>query len=300
MAFQAYNFTHFYTGVAKPKKPEEMSTKEKLSAVFLGIKYPRAIVVDSLHIPHQIIHLKTEDGLILEAWENVAVTDSSGIAKFGTKGTVILFHGHGNCKSGIIKEAEAFYNFGYNVLMVDFRNHGNSEGDVCTIGYLESKDVKAAYDYVIAKGEKNIVFYGISLGAAAVMKSIYDYNIKPTKIILEMPFGSLYDAVKGRLRTFHLPVEPMSSLLTFWGGMEQRFWAFNHNPWDYASKINCPVLLQWGMNDLRVTEEETNHIFKNLASHRKEFIKYVHCGHESLCKKENLKWIKTVEDFLNE
>ena len=293
MAFQAYNFTHFYAGVPKPKRPEEISTKEKLSSIFFGVKYPKAIVVDYLHIPHQTINIKTEDGINLEAWYGIK-NDSLH------KGTVILFHGHGSSKSAIIKEAEAFYSFGYNILMVDFRNHGNSEGNTTTIGYIESKDVKAAYDYVQSKGEKNTVLYGISMGAATVMKSINDYNLKPNKVIIEMPFGSLYDAVKGRMRTFHLPEQPFSALLTFWGGTEQRFWAFNFEPWDYATKINCPVLLQWGINDPRVTEAEINHIFKNLASHQKLMIKYAQSAHESLCKKENTKWVKTVGDFLNQ
>jgi alpha-beta hydrolase superfamily lysophospholipase len=257
------------------------------------VKYPKAIVVDSLHIPHETIHLATTDGINLEAWY---ATKNDSLHK----GTVILFHGHGSSKCAIIKEAEAFYSFGYDILMVDFRNHGNSEGNTTTIGYVESKDVKAAYNYVQSKGEKRIVLYGISMGAATIMKSISDYNLKPVKVILEMPFGSLYDAVKGRMRTFHLPEQPFSALLTFWGGTEQRFWAFNFEPWEYATKINCPVLLQWGINDPRVTEAETNHIFKNLASHQKEFIKYIQCGHESLCKKENVKWVKTVSDFLNQ
>ena len=97
-----------------------------------------------------------------------------------------------------------------------------------------------------------------------------------------------------------LPAEPVATLLTFWGGAEQGFWAFGLKPWDYATKINCPVLLQRGLNDVRVTKDETIHIFKNLASHDKTLIEYVQSGHESLCSKEHDKWVKTVTDFLNQ
>lgn len=38
------------------------------------------------------------------------------------------------------------------------------------------------------KGETNIVNLGISLGASTITKAIYDYNLQPSKIILEMPF----------------------------------------------------------------------------------------------------------------
>ena len=290
-AFHAYKFTHFYVNIPPAKKPEQMGMGEKASAIFFGMHYPKSKVVDSFNIPHNTISLKAEDGLKLESW--YAKADSNA------KGTIVMFHGHASSKSAIIKEAETFHQLGWNVFMTDFRAHGNSEGDVCTIGANEAKDVKAAYDYIQQKGEKRIVLWGISLGAATASKAVADYNLKPYKVILEMPFASLLDGVKGRLRTMHLPEQPMSTLLGFWGGTEQGFWAFDIKPETYVTKINCPVLLQWGIHDLRVTETETNAIYKNLASHNKLMIKYVQSGHESLCKKETTKWVQTVGDFLS-
>ena len=187
---------------------------------------------------------------------------------------------------------------GWNVLLTDFRAHGNSDGLVCTIGAEESKDVKAVYDYVKASGEKHIVLWGISLGASTILTAIDHYAIKPEKVILEMPFGTLMNAVEGRLCTMNLPTQPMGYLLTFWGGIEQRYWAFDFKPQDFATKLICPVLLQWGVNDPRVTEAETNAIFKNLASHDKMMMKYLQSGHQSLCKNENEKWVNTVSAFL--
>ena len=293
--FQAYKLSHFYAGVPKPKKPAEMNVVEKVSSIFFGVKYPKSIVDDSLLVPHETVDFKTEDSLKLEGWYLDSQKDDTVKPHIGT---VIMFHGHGSSRSGIIKEAEAFYEMGWNVLMVDFRAHGNSEGSLSTVGYFESKDVKAAYSYIQSKKEKNIVLWGISLGASSILKAMNDYGLKPSKLILEMPFGTLLHAAEGRLRIMHLPAEPLAGLLVFWGSVEQGYWAFTNKPWDYASKVNCPVLLQWGINDQRVTEEETMHIFKNLASHQKTLIKYVHCGHESLYKKETEKWNKTVGDFL--
>ena len=79
------------------------------------------------------------------------------------KGTVALFHGHGGNKSDILPEAFAFMRMGYNIFLLDFRAHGNSEGHTCTIGFNESEDVKLAYDFIRAKGEKNLVLWGVSL-----------------------------------------------------------------------------------------------------------------------------------------
>ena len=290
-AFHAYKFTHFYAGIPQVKKPEQMSFSEKASAIFVGVKYSKSKVVDSFQVKHETITLKTKDSVRLESW--YAKADSNA------KGTVVMFHGHGSSKSGIIKEATAFHEMGWHVLMTDFRAHGNSEGEVCTIGYDESKDVKAAYDFVKASGEKNIVLWGISLGASTILSAMDQFNIKPNKLILEMPFGTLKEGVTGRVKMMHIPAEPMSTLLTFWGGIEQRNWAFDFRPQDFASKVNCPVLLQWGLNDPRVTQAETNTIYKNLASHNKFLMIYAQSAHQSLCKNENAKWMSTVGGFLN-
>jgi len=289
-AFHAYKFTHFYSNAAPVKKPEQMSGGEKLKAIFFGIRYPKSKVVDSLGLQHDTVLLKTADSLQLESW--YAQHDSA-------KGTILMFHGHGSSKSGIIAEARKLYEIGYHVILTDFRAHGNSEGNTTSIGIYESRDVKAVYDYVAAKGEKNIIIWGISMGAATALKAIDEFGIKPNKLILEMPFGSLHSAVQGRMKTMGLPAEPLSTLLTFWGGAEIGSWAFNHRPEEYAKKVNCPVLLQWGAGDQRVTEDETNSLFSNISSHEKVMIKYLQSGHESLFKKETGKWVSVMSFFLN-
>ena len=294
-AFHAYKFTHFYTDGVGIKKPEQMGFIDKASAICFGINYPKSKVVDSLLIPHTTVTITTSDSLKLEAWHLMQPVIGDLLI---TKGTVLLFHGHGSSKSALIKEATEFYSLGYNVLMTDFRAHGNSEGNVCTIGYNESKDVKAAHDYIQQKGEKHIVLWGISLGAASIAKAIPDFNLKPQKIILEMPFGSLHNAVKGRVKMMGLPQQPISAMLTFWGGIEQGFWAFNHNPSDYAKSIACPVLLQWGVLDTRVTSEETTILFNNIPALQKKLVKYEESGHVSLCSNENEKWLTEIQSFL--
>lgn len=295
-AFHAYQFTHFYEDAEPIKKPEQMNLGEKAKAILFGVTYPKSKVVDSLLIPHTTIKIKTSDSLQLESWylEQPKLEGDINLKK----STVLLFHGHGSCKSAIIREIEEFYSLGYNVLATDFRAHGNSDGNVCTIGFNESKDVKAAFDFIQSKGETNIILWGISLGAATITKAIADYGIKPKKVILEMPFGSLSDAVKGRVRTMGLPEQPIATLLSFWGGTQQGFWAFSHNPYNYAKSIKCATLLQWGVLDKRVTATETQTIFTNIASPKKKLVKYEQCGHVSLCKNEYDKWIDEVSAFL--
>ncbi len=294
---QAYHATHFYNEDLPKKHINEMSFSEKLSAVLFGVRVPKSKTVDNLTKPHITVKFKTEDGLTLAAWYCARLADDSTLA---TKGTVIMFHGHGGSRSGVTTEAEIFYGMGYHVLMVDFRAHGESEGNTCTIGFEESKDVKAAYDYIAAKGEKNIILWGTSLGSATIITAIYDYpKIKPARVVLEMPFGSLFDAAKGTMRLNHVPEEPAAVLLTFWGGVEHGFSGFGFKPEEYAKKIECPVLLLRGTNDIRVTEEETQAIYKNVPSSNKMLVEFANCGHESLYGKDPIRWMAAVSTFVS-
>ena len=286
--FHAYKFTHFYEmNDAAVKKQEAKNGWDKTSDLLFGFNAAKQQNT-APDTTYKSVSLRTADGLTLSGWLiNVA----------NPKGSVAMFHGHGSKKSAILSEAKGFNQLGYNTLLVDMRAHGASGGNTCTIGYKEAADVKTAYEYLQKTGEKNILLYGISLGAATVTKAINDYALKPSKIMLEMPFASLPDAVEGRVKMMGLPVQPVSTLLTFWGGTLHGFWAYNLRPADYVKKITCPVLVHWGRHDPRVSEAETNDVFKNITTPKRLEI-FEESGHESLLKKEPSKWMNSVATFL--
>ena len=289
-AFHAYKFTHYYDAdQVAIKSPEQKNFWDHAKEILFGFNFVKkkdAPIPDSF----STIYLTTKSGLKLEGWQRQIPN---------SKGTVALFHGHGGNKTDVLPEANEFTRMGYNVFLLDFRAHGNSEGHTCTIGFNEAEDVKLTYDLLRKNGEKNVVLWGTSLGAATITRTINEYNIKPEKIILELPFGSLEEAVKARLRMMHLPSQPFATLLTFWGSVENGFWAFNHKPSEYAKKINCPVLLQFAKNDIRVTQKERDDIYNNITA-PKQMVLYENSAHESLCNKENAKWVATVSAFLNQ
>ncbi len=289
VVFHAYKFTHVYPQHSPKVIPQEQKTgSDKIQEIFFGINSAKQ--VNTLpDTSFTNVTLVTKNGLHLKGWM---------LKVPNARGTVAMFHGHGSKKSAILPEAYAFNAMGYNTFLLDFRAHGDSEGDVTTIGYDEAEDVKLAYDYLQKTGEQKIFLYGISLGAATITKAVNDFNLKPFKVILEMPFGTLPDAVVGRVKMMHLPPQPVSALLTFWGGTLHGFWAFNMRPVDYVKSIQCPVLLQWGKLDPRVTFDEEKEIYQNIKT-SKQFVVYADCGHESLLKKEPLKWTTTVNDFLS-
>jgi uncharacterized protein len=285
--FHAWQFTHFYPEAEKIDL-KSLSSIKKAQVLFFGYEFPKSEVKDKPSLPYDKVSLLTKDQLKISGWL---------IRNDSTTNAVILFHGHGGSKSSMVDEANYFHNLGYSTLTIDFRAHGESDGTTCTVGFSEAEEVKLAFDFMKMEGFKKIVLYGNSMGAAAIIKAENDYHLEASQLILEMPFGSLPDAVKGRMRIIGLPTTPFAQLLTFWGGMEQGYWAFDFSPCDYASAIRCPVLLQWGDKDVRVQEQETRCIFDHINAEKK-LVVYEGAGHQSLYEFKPEKWESEVKAFL--
>jgi len=285
--FHAYKFTHFSDKVSKKTDANTLTNAQKAEVLFFGIDNPRPVNTDKPSQAYTTVKIKNNK--LIECWS---------IKTLNSKGTVILFHGYGGDKSQMIDKSDAFLDMGYNTLLVDFMGSGGSEGDTTTIGYFEAQQVKSCFDYLSKTGEKNIILFGTSMGAAAILKALHDYSITPKSIIIECPFGSMYKTVCARFRVMGAPTIPMAGLLVFWGGIQNGFWAFNHNPEDYAASVHCPTLLMYGEKDNRVTRTETDSIYNNLKG-KKQLVTFVECGHENYLKKYKEQWTDNVKSFLS-
>jgi alpha-beta hydrolase superfamily lysophospholipase len=135
------------------------------------------------------------------------------------------------------------------------------------------------------------------MGAVAIMKCINDSKIQPKGIIIECPFGSMSQTVCARFKKMNAPTFPMAGILLFWGGVQNSFWAFSHNPSEYAKNINCPVLLLYGQKDKSVSIKETNEIYSNLKGIKKLKI-FRNTGHENYLIRNKKEWIQNIAAFL--
>jgi len=289
--FYAYKLTHFYTDPSLRTYKPPSNIFAKTWKLFSGPKLPRSVITEVPSFPFDTVKLKTKNGIIIDAWY-------SKVDSF-SKGTVILFHGITVNKGTLLHEAYEFRYWHYNVMLVDFRGHGNSESNKTTIGIKEPEEVKLAYDFVVSKGDKNIFLYGSSLGAVVVAKSIAEYEIPVSGIILDMPFLSLQTFMKARARMVGFPSQPFAFLTTLWVGIENGFNGFNHQTTKYVKKINCPVLMQWGAYDSFVLKEETMKIYEAISSKNKKLVIYGQAAHQSFVQNDPLKWRTEVEGFLN-
>lgn len=303
----AYKFTHLYSAEEAKKESPPRNVFAKTWRLFTGDRFYKHEVLDRPDSLYKAIHLKTADNLSIATWyrdwlplESIADTACKVPPDSGARGTVILFHGYTRNKSLLIGQANMFRCQGYNVMLVDARNHGASEGATTTLGYREAEEVKLAYDYVKSKGEQKIFLWGFSMGAVQIMKAVADYNLEPEGVILEEPFISLQSHIKNRVSMQGFPRQPFGFFITFWVGAQRGFNGFNFNTLAYAKKINCPVLLQCGAKDQLVTKAEADEIFKAISSKKKKLIVYEEANHESFLHRDPARWKQQIQQFMEE
>jgi fermentation-respiration switch protein FrsA (DUF1100 family) len=87
------------------------------------------------------------------------------------KGTVLLAHGYRSTKLldfGMVYEL--YHNLGMNLLLIDQRSHGDSEGKYITFGVLESRDVQSWIKFHNQHfGPHPILLSGLSMGASTML-----------------------------------------------------------------------------------------------------------------------------------
>ncbi|MBF5043665.1 alpha/beta fold hydrolase [Aggregicoccus sp. 17bor-14] len=111
--------------------------------------------------PAQAAHFTTSDGLGLSGW---FVPPRNGA-------TVVLVHGLGQGRQGLLPEARVLLEAGYGVLLFDLRAHGESAGEATTWGNEERRDVEAALAWVRAQPQVDparVGGLGFSIGASAL------------------------------------------------------------------------------------------------------------------------------------
>lgn len=284
----AWHFTH-YDDERKPRvKYETVGLGDKIKYGFWGVPNPRPYARYQPDALYQVVHINSN--VQLTCW--MMSVDSA-------KGTVLMFHGYKGEKSQLLTRAAMIREMGYNTMLVDMMGAGESEGNQVTIGFKEAENVKDCYNYLVNKGAKNIIIYGISMGAAASMKAIQDYQINPNKLILEAPFGSLYKAVTNRFDLVNAPYFPMAQLVVFWGGIQYGFWGFGHAPVAYAKHISCPTLLMYGAKDKRVMRSEIDEIANNLQG-KKAVAIYEQSGHVNFLYHNKEEWREDLSTFLSQ
>lgn len=108
--------------------------------------------------------VRAPDGALLHGWK-VRPANPNG-------SWILAFHGVADNRVGVVSQSEFLLRAGYNVVMMDARAHGESEGPIATYGWLERNDTRAVIDALLTREyPEHILALGESMGVAIAVES---------------------------------------------------------------------------------------------------------------------------------
>lgn len=149
-------------------------------------------------------------------YEDVTITSHDGLKLHGRYYHIkdgapldIGFHGYRSCPmTDFSGGSELSFSLEHNLLLVDQRAHGKSEGSTITFGILERQDCLAWVDYAVQRfgSDTKIILYGISMGAATVlMASELELPDNVKGIIADCPYSSPSAIIRKVCGTMQIP-----------------------------------------------------------------------------------------------
>ena len=247
-------------------------------------------------------------------WEPVRVNAPDGTILRGTyikdkhdsHYTVILLHGLYQNRSMCLPYVEMYRNVGYNVLLIDQRGHGGSEGEQTTWGLKEMDDMTMWCQWLHQKDpHMEIGLHGISLGAAmALLYAGSEWGKDIAFVVADSSYGNIVDL--GRQKLWQASQDERA----IWGYdmLDPFFQAtmFFHThkllssiePANAVQYMSAPVLFIHGGEDTLVPVQTARDLFAKCASPDKHIYIFSQSPHAAGIETDHNEYMKVVEHFL--
>ena len=262
------------------------------SAGYLWVKPFRLLLEEPIppDVSVEDVNFPSRDGIRLH-----------GLYMAGRPGQPVLLLCHGYLKS----VAEPFElacelnRLGYQVLLIDFRACGLSDGHFTTLGYREVLDLLGAVDYLRARlGDMPIGVLGISMGAvAAIMAAAECPDIEA--MVVDSAYADLESAIGKKLAEY-LRLPFLAAL--GWVSIRVGEWISQGNvaavrAVDYVGRLAPrPLLLIYGELDDYLPSDHPQRLF-DAANEPKEMWLAPGCGHAMARLDHPQEYVQRVQAF---
>ena len=234
-----YKLAFQYTDpMASPYDYGDNDQTRKCKAVF------DAVITDFLNVPYEEVSITSHDGLKLTG-RYYHVCDGAPLQ--------IQCHGYkGNALRDFSGAWPIAKNAGHNVLLINQRCHGGSEGHTITFGILERRDVTEWIRYANNRfGNVPILLSGVSMGAATVlMVSGMELPENVKGIIADCPYDAPSNIIRKVLgQDMGMPVKVVYPLIRLGGMLYGKFNLNADSPVEAVRRAGVPILLIHGDDD---------------------------------------------------
>lgn len=207
------------------------------------------LIRGSNSMPYEEVSAKSFDGLTLKA--RLYVLDEKAPVH-------IQFHGYrGQAVRDFSGGVKLPMESGHNVLLVDQRAHGKSEGHVISFGVKERKDVITWVNFVINRfgNDVKIALEGISMGAATVLMASNQDMPNVKAIFSDCPYSSPKEITIKVAKEMGLPVIFAYPLLVIGAIIYGHFNLNGSSASNSVKDAKYPILIIHGQADMFVPLE---------------------------------------------
>lgn len=216
---------------------------------------------------HEEVYIKSYDDLLLHA----TFVQSA----FFSRKVLIAVHGYNSSGMFDMSSVVPFYRgMGYNVIIVDNRAHGKSEGKYIGFGWLDRLDVLNWCRYATERFGENceILLHGVSMGAATVLmtcgESCLPQQVKG--VIADCPFAGAYEEFGYLMRSnYRLPGRPLLYFASMVCKLRAGYSFGQASTIKAVRNIRIPVLFIHGDNDTFVPPYMTQRMYKACKAKQK-------------------------------
>lgn len=190
---------------------------------------------------------------------------------FGYKKAVILIHGRTDNLWYSYYYAKPYREAGYNVLVIDGRAHGNSEGKYNTCGIKESNDVIAWMKYLHDEmSQEEIICHGICVGGcAAVLAGCKDTTPSYYKgIIVDGLFSSFKDIYADHFIELGHKLFPVFYEVWIWFFLKNKVSIRKSYPIRYVHKLKPKILYIYSKEDRYSKHKKSMNLYESTTSEK--------------------------------
>jgi len=213
---------------------------------------------------------------------------------------ILICHGIRHDKRSGIRFVQYLLKEGYTLMLIDFRNHGESGGCITTYGYHEKEDLRSAVHYLRQQGfNGSLGVLGASMGASVALQAAAGFD-DIQALALDSPFASLeqialeqtIDVTKLPRFAVYLPIQ----IACWWSRYVEDFPVSEVSPLLSAQALKCPIFLIHGDADRKIGVHHSRQIF-DAAPEPKELWICEGAGHLGTYLKDPQEYQNRVLDF---
>ena len=236
------------------------------------------------------LEIKSKDGLKLVAeWFD-----------YGFDKTVIILPGRRETLVYSYYYAKPYKDCGVNVLVIDQRAHGFSEGKYSTGGIKEAEDVSLWMDYMHNKcGQKEIFIHGICVGTCCASIVCTKYKTDYLKAaILDSMFITYKEIYKNHYLESGHKLFPVYYEIWLWFNFFTKCNINDSRPSKYMPKFDLPVMFMWGTKDVYCLPEKSKILYAKCASKNKQIEWFEGAEHSRVRLFDENHYDRLISDFL--